>query len=423
MQRARVISQHLRPCPTAMGKIGIQSDDDVVVVSAYRTAITKARKGNFKDTMPDDLLAAVLEAAVKKPGVDPAVVGDIKVGNVQLGGSYAGGARIAQFRAGFPVEVPIMSINRQCSSGLTAVANIAADIASGMIDAGIGAGVESMTQGGGVTKGGQGPPPINFDAMQKSKLEMDAVVSMGQTSENVASRYGITRTDQDTLAAASHTKALAAIANGVMAAEIIPVKTIVKGKDGEEKEVIVDTDEGPRKGTSVEGLAKLKPAFFENGTTTAGNASQVSDGAGAVLLMRRSKAKEIGAPIIGVFRGYSCVGVQPDEMGVGPAVAIPAVCKQAGISVADVDIYEINEAFASQAAYCVKKLGIPMEKVNPKGGAIALGHPLGATGARQIATLMSELHRTKKKVGCLSMCIGTGMGAAGLFEAEGDKYQ
>merc|ERR1719305_192012 len=181
---------------------------------------------------------------------------------------------------------------------------------------------------------------------------------MGQTSENVASRYGISREVQDAFAADSHKKALEAQASGIMAAEIIPVKTKVVGKDGETKEIVVDKDEGPRPGTTAEKLAKLKPAFFAEGSTTAGNASQVSDGAGAVLLMRRSKAKEIGAPIIGVFRGYSCVGVQPDEMGVGPAVAIPAVLKQAGLSIPDIDVFEINEAFASQATYCCKKLNI-----------------------------------------------------------------
>lgn len=187
-------------------------------------------------------------------------------------------------------------------------------------------------------------------------------------------------------------------------------------------EIVVDADEGPRASTTMEGLAKLKPAFKENGTSTAGNSSQVSDGAAAVLLMKRSKAKALGAPIIGSFRGYKVVGVNPDEMGIGPAVAIPPACEAVGITPQDVDVYEINEAFASQAAYCVKKLNIDWEKVNPNGGAIALGHPLGMTGARQVATLLAELHRTKKKVGCVSMCIGTGMGMAAIIEAEGDSF-
>lgn len=407
-----------------MGKVGVQSPDDVVVVAAYRTAITKARKGNFRDTTPDDLLASVLSAVMDKSGTPREAVGDIKVGNVQLGGAFAGGARVAQLRAGFPVDVPIMAVNRQCSSGLTAVADIAAQIRSGLIDAGIGAGVESMTLGGGVTKGAKRePPPFNMAAVKASKLEADSVfVSMGQTSENVASRYGVTREMQDQMAAASHQKALDAQAKGYYH-EIIPVTTTVKLQDGTSQTVVVDKDEGPRAGSSAEKLSKLKPAFVENGTTTAGNASQVSDGAGAVLLMRRARAQELGVPVIGAFRGFSSVGVQPDEMGVGPAAAIPAVLQQAHLNTSDIDIYEINEAFASQAVYSVNKLGIDMAKVNPKGGAIALGHPLGATGARQVGTLLSELHRTGKKLGVVSMCIGTGMGAAAVFEAEGPKYQ
>ena len=286
-----------------MGKCGAQADDDVVVVSPYRTAITKARKGNFRNTMPDDLLAAVLKAVVTKPGVPHAVVGDIKVGNCQLPGSFAGGARIAQFRAGFPLEVPIMAINRQCSSGLTAVANIAADISAGLIDCGIGAGVESMTVGGGVsTTGKQEVPPLNFTAIGESELEMESLTGMGMTSENVAEKYGITREEQDSFAALSHQKALAAIASGIMADEIIPVHTILKDPTTEEeKEIVVTADEGPRAGTTAEKLAKLKPVFKEGGSTTAGNASQVSDGAGACLLTRRSKAHELGCPIIGVF--------------------------------------------------------------------------------------------------------------------------
>lgn len=317
-----------------------------------------------------------------------------------------------------------MAVNRQCSSGLTAVADVAAQIKAGLIECGIGAGVESMSYGGGVTKGAkQAAPPVNIEAIKSSKLEADAAfVSMVQTSENVARRYGITREMQDQMAVESHSKALTAQANGYFH-EIIPVTTQVKDKDGVTHAVVVDRDEGPRKGTTIQGLAKLKAAFMEGGSTTAGNASQVSDGAGAVLLMKRSKAKALGVPVIGAFRGFSSVGVAPDEMGVGPAAAIPAVLSQAGISVDQIDIFELNEAFASQAEYCRQKLSIPKSKVNPKGGAIALGHPLGATGARQVGTLLAELHRTNKKLGVVSMCIGTGMGAAAVFEAEGDKYQ
>ncbi len=215
----------------------------------------------------------------------------------------------------------------------------------------------------------------------------------------------------------SHTRALRAQREGRFTAEIVPVKTTITNKDGDEEEITVISDDGPREST-LEGLARLRTVFKENGTTTAGNSSQVSDGAAAVLLMRRSKAEELGLSIIGVFRGYKVVGVKPDEMGIGPAVAIPAVLEQTDLTLDDVDIYEINEAFASQAGYCVRKLGIDWEKVNPNGGAIALGHPLGMTGARQVATLLHELHRTQKTVGCVSMCIGTGMGMAAIFEAQ-----
>jgi len=260
-------------------------------------------------------------------------------------------------------------------------------------------------------------PPINMNEIFQNPLAAACLTPMGITSETVAARYGISRDQQDAMAVESHRRALNAIQNGYFKKEIVPVSVKVEDKDGNEKEMVVDTDEGPRKGTTMEGLAKLKPAFQKDGSTTAGNASQVSDGAAAVLMMSRKKAEELGMPIIGVFRGFKVTGVLPDEMGVGPAAAIPALLEDTKMSVNDIDLWEINEAFASQATYCVNKLGIPMEKVNPNGGAIALGHPLGATGARQVATLLSELHRTNKKTGVVSMCIGTGMGAAGLFEA------
>merc|ERR1712226_313378 len=214
-------------------------------------------------------------------------------------------------------------------------------------------------------------------------------------------------------------KACKAQADGKFAAEIVPLKTKIKDKEGRVHQIVVDKDDGPRPSTTLEGLGKLRTVFKkEGGSVTAGSSSQVSDGAAAVLLMRRSKANELGLKPIGVFRGFRVVGVKPDEMGVGPAEAIPAVLDSVGVSKDDIDIYEINEAFAAQAAYCVKKIDIPMSKVNPNGGAIALGHPLGCTGARQIATLLNELHRTDKKLGVVSMCIGTGMGAAAVIEAE-----
>lgn len=314
-------------------------------------------------------------------------------------------------------KVPLSSVNRQCSSGLQAVATIANAIKAGQIVGGIGAGVESMTHGGGVADPNSAPPPIDINEIIQNKLAKDSLTPMGVTSENVASRYGITRSQQDALAVSSHAKAIAATESGHFAKEIVPI-TVTVEVDDEDQEITVTKDDGPRPGTTMEKLAGLRAVFKEGGSTTAGNASQVSDGAAAVVLLKRSKANELGLPIIGAYRGYQVVGVMPDEMGVGPAVAIPAVLKECGLSIDDIDVYEINEAFASQAAYCVQKLGIPMEKVNPNGGAIALGHPLGCTGARQVATLFNELHAKNKKLGVISMCIGTGMGAAAVFEAE-----
>jgi len=349
----------------------------------------------------------------------PKEVGDVIVGNVQLGGAYAGPARMAQLRAGFPVEVPLHSVNRQCSSGLSAVAAVANAIKAGMIDAGIGAGVESMTAGGGVSKGSkQGPPPINQELILANAMARDCLVPMGTTAENVASRYGVTREDQDRMGVESNAKALAAQAAGKFKSEIVPVTVKILDGEGKASTVVVDKDDGPRQ-TTLEALGKLKTVFKKDGgTVTAGTSSKVSDGAAAVLLMRRDKAEKLGLKPMGVFRGAKVVGVLPDEMGVGPAVAIPAAVEACGLNLEDIDIYEINEAFAAQALYCVRKLNIPMEKVNPKGGAIALGHPLGATGARQVATLMSELKATDKKLGVISMCIGTGMGMAAVIEAE-----
>lgn len=405
--------------PTAggLGQVGTKSDDDVVIVSALRTAIGRAGKGNFRETTPDILLTAVLQAVIKQSGIKPEIIGDVCVGNVQQGGSYAGPARMAMFPAGIPYSVPVHAVNRQCSSGLQAVAIIANAIKAGQIDVGIGAGVESMTFGGGVSKDSkQEPPPVNLKAIMSSPMAKDCMIPMGMTSENVAERYGITRKQQDEMAVSSHNKALAAQKAGRFVKEIVPVKTSITTPEGK-KDVTVTEDDGPRE-TTLEGLAKLKTVFKKDGTTTAGSSSQVSDGAAAVLLMRRSKAHELQVPILACFRGFQVVGVEPAVMGIGPAEAIPAVLKATGTNIADIDIFELNEAFASQAVYCAQKLNIPSHKINPNGGAIALGHPLGCTGARQIATLLSELHRTHKKLGVVSMCIGTGMGAAALLEAE-----
>ena len=350
----------VRSSPT--GAVGSRSGDDVVIVSALRTPIGKARRGNFRNTTPDTLLRAVLEATLSATGVDPNVVDDIVVGNVQLGGAYAGPARMAMFTAGFGESTAVMAVNRQCSSGLQACANVAASIRAGYSDVGIGAGVESMSCAGGPMDGK--PPPLDYEAIGDCKLARDCMTPMGTTSETVAERYGITRADQDGMAVESNRKALDAQARGLFSDEIVPVTTTVEDREtGDESTVTVSADEGPRKGTTMERLAKLRTVFKEDGTTTAGNASQVSDGAAAVLLMRRSRAKALGLPVMASFRGFKVVGVAPDEMGVGPAVAIPALLDAVGVSIEDVDVFEINEAFASQAVYCVRKLGIPMAKV------------------------------------------------------------
>ncbi|NXO23037.1 THIKB thiolase, partial [Cisticola juncidis] len=282
------------------------------------------------------------------------------------------------------------------------------------------------------------PGDISSNMMDNPKAR-DCLIPMGITSENVAEKFGVSRKKQDAFALASQQKprtvsallvsaskgpcpwqAAKAQQMGLFKTEIVPVKTTVADNEGNKKTIIVQQDEGIRPSTTLEGLAKLKPAFKEDGSTTAGNASQVSDGAAAVLLAKRSKAAQLGLPVLGVLRAFAVVGVPPDVMGIGPAYAIPVAVEKAGLTLNDIDIYEINEAFASQAVYCVEKLGIPMEKVNPLGGAIALGHPLGCTGARQVVTLLNELKRRGKRAyGVVSMCIGTGMGAAAVFEYPG----
>jgi len=405
-----------QPTSSSLGKIGTKSPDDVVIVSALRTPICRAKKGGFKDTMPDDLLKAVLEGVVKQSGINPKEVNDVVVGNVQLGGCYAAPARMAHFRAGLPVEAGLYCVNRQCSSGLQAVANVANSIKTGMIDVGIGAGVESMTQAGGPMDGPM--PPVNANEIMGNELARQCMTPMGVTAENVAERFHVTREQQDAMGVASHTKALAAQKAGRFKNEIVPVPVTVTDDKGNEKTVVIDADDGPR-ATTLDGLSKLKTVFKKNGgTVTAGTSSQVSDGAGAVLLARRSKAEELGLKPLAVYRSAKVVGCDPDIMGVGPAVAIPPALKDCGLTVKDIDVWEINEAFAAQALYCVKELGVPEDKLNPNGGAIALGHPLGATGARMVATLVNGLHTSNKKLGVVSMCIGTGMGMAAVIEKE-----
>lgn len=388
--------------------------DDVVIVAAHRTALCKAKRGSFKDTYPDDLLAPVLKALIEKTNVNPAEVGDVVVGTVLAPGSQrASECRMAAFYAGFPEIVPVRTVNRQCSSGLQAVADVAAAIKAGFYDIGIGAGLESMTTNPMAWEGSVNP------RVKELAQAQDCLLPMGITSENVAHRFGVTREEQDQAAVESHRKAAAATAAGKFKDEIIPVHTkIVDPKTGDERPVTITVDDGIRPNASLADLAKLKPVFKKSGTTTAGNSSQVTDGAGAVLLMKRSVAMSKGLPILGVFRTFAAVGVDPAIMGIGPAVAIPAAVKAAGLELDDIDLFEINEAFASQFLYCRKKLDLDPEKINVNGGAMAIGHPLGATGARCVATLLHEMKRRGKdcRFGVISMCIGTGMGAAAVFE-------
>ncbi|KAH6617180.1 Thiolase, N-terminal domain-containing protein [Chaetomium tenue] len=416
--------------PKGLKAVLTKAPTDVVILSSLRTPICRSYRGQLKDAYPEELLSVVLRATLdKNPQLDPAAIDDVAVGVVlnELGGSKA--ARMAMNHVGFnTTSTSLYTANRACASSLQSIALVAAQIRTSMIDVGIGAGMESMTR----NYASKAIPVDVWPALRESPVKdaVDCVMPMGLTSENVASRYGVSRAEQDAFAVESHARAARAREAGAFEAEIVPVTTRFQEVDrkgekvGEEKVVTVTRDDGIREGASVEALAKLKPAFKEDGTSTAGNSSQISDGAAATLLMRRSTATQLGLAdsIMGKFVAASVVGCKPDEMGVGPALAIPKVLGQLGLSNADVDRWEINEAFASQAIYCVRELGLEQAlvdgKVNPDGGAIALGHPLGATGARMVSTLMHGLGRTGGEVGVVSMCIGTGMGMAGVFVRE-----
>jgi len=383
--------------------------DDIVVISCKRTACTRARKGGFKDTLCAEMLAPVLKEVIKD--INPSLVSEVCVGSVlPPSGHRHVECRHAAFLAGMPETTTVRTVNRQCSSGLQAIADVASDIKAGYYEIGIAAGVETMTAN--VKQFRQAPPISNL--VKSHPLARSSLIPMGNTSENVAKRFGITREMQDTLAVMSHARAAAA--RQKFKSEIVPVKTIFKDlKTNKATGITVCADDGIRDGTSMESLAKLRPAFTRKGTSTAGNSSQVSDGAAACLLMKRSKAEELGLQPMATFSHFAVAGVPPEIMGIGPAYAIPKVLDMAGMSLSDIDLFEINEAFASQAVYCVNKLGLSMDNVNVNGGAIALGHPLGMTGTRMTATLLHEMKRRGSKTGVVSMCIGTGMGAAGIF--------
>jgi acetyl-CoA acyltransferase 1 len=363
----------------------------------------------------------VLKATLAKfPNLDPAKIDDVCVGTVlaELGGSKAG--RMAANHVGIPTTTSFSTVNRACASGLSAITSIANSIAVGQIDIGIAGGMESMTR----NYGSRAIPTELWPEMKNSDVKeaRDCIMSMGLTSENVAERYGISRADQDAFAAESQKRAFNAQQSGFFDKEIVPVTTRWIDPESPEnvKEITVTKDDGIRGNTTVEKLGTMKPAFKADGTSTAGNSSQVSDGAAAALMMRRSTAAELGltSHIIGKWAGTQVVGCSPDEMGVGPALAIPKLMDYTGVSKEDIGVWEINEAFASQALYCVRKLGLENATVNPNGGAIALGHPLGATSGRMLATLLHEMERQPQQLGVISKCIGTGMGMASLIVRE-----
>jgi acetyl-CoA acyltransferase 1 len=395
-------------------KILEKHPDDVVVTACCRSALTKGGKGGFKDTPASDIMAGVLKAIIDRSKINPALVEDICVGTVLAPGGGATEMRAASLVAGFPETASVRTLNRQCSSGLQACVDIANQIKTGMIDVGIGAGVESMS-----LQYGPGAVTEFSELLESHPEAANCKVPMGVLSENMAKDLSITRTDQDSFAASSYQKAVKAQAAGLFEQEIAPLKVKFEDpKTGETKEIVVAKDDGIRPGMTSETLGKIRPAFAKDGSIHAGNASQISDGAAAVLLMKRSTAEKLGQTIIGKYVCASIVGVKPLLMGQGPWKAIPKALELAGIGRDDVDIYEINEAFASQCLWSANQLGIPHEKINPKGGAIAFGHPLGCTGARQVSTLLYELKRTGKKVGNTSMCVGTGMGMSAVWVAE-----
>ena len=390
---------------------------EAVIVSMARTAVGKAKKGSLVQTRADDLGKAVLEAVIDRaPGVKKEDVEDIIIGCAMPEGEQGlNFARIMSLYAGYPVTVPALTINRFCSSGLQSIAFAAERIMLGQAEVMIAGGVESMSH----------VPMTGFKVSPNPRIveEMPEVyIGMGSTAEQVAERFGISREDQDQFAVRSHQKAAQAIAEGKFREEIIPLQTQLKSVDEQgkvrTKTFVFEMDEGVRPDTSEEGLAKLKPAFKLGGTVTAGNSSQVSDGAAAMLLMSKEKAEELGLEPLATFRSFALSGVEPEIMGVGPVKAIPKALKMAGITLEDVSLFEINEAFASQCVHVIRELGIDEDKVNVNGGAIALGHPLGCTGTKLSTTLIHELRRRGGGYGVVSMCIGGGMGAAGVFEVH-----
>jgi acetyl-CoA acyltransferase len=392
---------------------------EAVIVSSVRTPVGKAGKGVLRSTRPDDLAATAIRAAIERvPGLDPKEIDDVILGcampEAEQGMNVA---RIAALRAGLPVETSAMTINRFCSSGLQSIAQAAERIMLGHSEVIVAGGTESMSM---VPMGGNkvAPNPWLMDHYP------DAYLGMGLTAENLAKKFGITREQADEFSYASHQKALAAIAAGKFKDEIVPVEvrtTLVANGDnrgGRRKTITAtfDTDEGPRADTSLEALAKLKPAFHARGTVTAGNSSQMSDGAAAAVVMSAERARALGVKPLARFVAFATAGAPPEEMGIGPVHAIPKALRIAGLTLDQIDVIELNEAFAAQSLSVIREAGLDPARVNPNGGAIALGHPLGCTGAKLTATILRELERRNARYGLVTMCIGGGMGAAGIFQ-------
>ncbi|WP_192483553.1 MULTISPECIES: acetyl-CoA C-acyltransferase [Cysteiniphilum] len=394
------------------------TEQAVYIVAAKRSAVTKGKRGGFAKKRPDDLLADILKETVKESGVNPEDIGDIVIGCAMPEGEQGMNvARISTLLAGLPDSVPAFTINRYCSSGLQSIAIAANEIAKGNMEVAVAGGIESMSM---IPFGGHN---ISFSSEIFTKDENVAIAyGMGITAENVAKDWNITRQMQDEFSLKSHQKATHAIENGYFNDEIIPVKVHHRKPDEAKAEIVdnekmIKIDEGARKDTSIEALAKLKPVFATGGSVTAGNSSQVSDGAGAVVLVSESYLKKHNLTPLGKFLGFAVAGVPARIMGIGPIKAIPKVLEQTNLQLEDIDWFELNEAFAAQSLAVINELKLDETKVNPCGGAIALGHPLGATGTVLTVKALHGLRRTGKKYGMVTMCIGTGMGAAGIIEA------
>ena len=388
---------------------------EAVVVSAVRTAVGKAPRGILKDTRPDDVAALVIREAVSRvPGLKAEEIDDVVIGCAFPESDQGLNlARVVAMRAGFPDTIPGQTVNRFCSSGLQAIATAAYEIMVGGTDVMIAGGVEFMSQ---VPIMGLTPSPNPYLVEHNPQV----YTSMGLTAENVAEKFGVTREDQDRFALSSHQKAARAIKEGKFKEEVLPIFAKVREiqEDGttKVKEVLFDTEEGVRYDASYEGMAALKPVFKAKGSVTAGNSSQTSDGAAALVLMSRAKARALKVKPMAVFRSFAVAGVPPEIMGIGPAFAAPKALKKAGLTMEDIGLVELNEAFASQAVYVIRKLGLNPDIVNVNGGGVAMGHPLGCTGAKLTTTLLYEMKRRNVRYGLVTMCIGGGMGAAGVFE-------